>query len=348
LCTVMVLCALVTGQLAGVSSKLLYVPYFAASLSITFVSVFLSILWWTFQLARSGARAPLRTIAEKLRDRAAYLLLPAAIFPLFLASFTAVKTAIPFLVGYSWDGFWAQTDRMIFRDDGWRIAHHWLGSASAPWLEWAYRVGWGLALIFIMALVALNAAPRFVGKFYTAMLATWLIGGVAIAYLFSAAGPVFAPLINAADGHEFAGLKAMLASSLGPHSPIRLSQEYLASALSSHTAVKGGGISAMPSMHLGAVSIYALGARRTRWFIPAILFWLTIFIASAYFGYHYWIDGIVAAAVAAVCWATAERVAIRPTVDISRPGRSVPTTTFAREARPGDSLLLGIHGKRAQ
>jgi len=310
LCTVMVLCALVTGQLAGVSSKLLYVPYFAASLSITFVSVFLSILWWTFQLARSGARAPLRTIAEKLRDRAAYLLLPAAIFPLFLASFTAVKTAIPFLVGYSWDGFWAQTDRMIFRDDGWRIAHHWLGSASAPWLEWAYSVGWGLALIFIMALVALNAAPRFVGKFYTAMLSTWLIGGVAIAYLFSAAGPVFAPLINAADGHEFAGLKAMLASSLGPHSPIRLSQEYLASALSSHTAVKGGGISAMPSMHVATTAWLAL-AISSFWpklKLAAASYWLVMFVGSFALGWHYFLDGLIGSLGAAGCWLLAARL----------------------------------------
>jgi membrane-associated phospholipid phosphatase len=63
----------------------------------------------------------------------------------------------------------------------------------------------------------------------------------------------------------------------------------------------------MPSMHLGVASIYVLAARKTPWLAPAILFWLIIFVASAYFGYHYWVDGIVAAAVAAMCWAAAER-----------------------------------------
>jgi hypothetical protein len=242
------------------------------------------------------------------RERAAYLALPAIIFPLFLASFTAVKTAIPFLVGYSWDPFWAAADRLIFRDDGWRIAHFWLGSGSARWLEWAYSVGWGLSLIFVTALVALNASPKFIARFYTAMMATWLIGGVAFAYLFSAAGPVFADRATPDGVEDFADLQQFLKSNLAPESPIRLTQQYLASALHSHVAVKGGGISAMPSMHLAAVSIYVVGARRTWWLVPATVFWLIIFVASAYFGYHYWVDGLAAAGIAAACWKAADMV----------------------------------------
>ena len=64
----------------------------------------------------------------------------------------------------------------------------------------------------------------------------------------------------------------------------------------------------MASVHLGAASIYVLSARRTLWFIPSILFWIVIFVCSAYFGYHYWIDGIVAVLVAAACWIVAERI----------------------------------------
>jgi membrane-associated phospholipid phosphatase len=74
-----------------------------------------------------------------------------------------------------------------------------------------------------------------------------------------------------------------------------------------HIAVKGGGISAMPSMHLGAASIYVLAARRTPWIVPAVLFWAIIFVCSGYFGYHYWVDGIVAAMVASACWSAAKR-----------------------------------------
>jgi hypothetical protein len=261
------------------------------------------------QLARVRADAPLRIVKKKLQERAPYLLLPGVIFPLFLACFTATKTAIPFLVGYTWDHFWAQADRIIFSDDVWRIAHQLLGNGATRILEWFYVVVWGLGLIFVMALVPINASARLTGKFYTAMMATWLLGGFVLAYLFSAAGPVFAHLVSANPAEQFADLRAVLNATLKPQGPIWTTQLYLPNALHSHVAVKGGGISAMPSMHLGAASIYVLGARGTRWLIPSILLWLTTFIASGYFGYHYWVDGIVAAAIAVVCWAAAERLA---------------------------------------
>ena len=308
LCGAMVLCAFVTGQLAGVNARYLYLPYLSTSLAITFVSLLLTLFWWVLQLARVRADSPLRVVKERLRERAPYLLLPAFIFPLFFASFTATKTAIPFLVGYSWDPFWAQADRIIFGDDAWRITQHWLGNRAALPLEWSYALAWGIGLIFVMALVPLNASARFTSKFYTALMASWLIGGVGLAYALSAAGPVFANLVTNHRGEQFADLHAFLSSNVRSYSPIRLTQDYLAAELHSHIAVKGGGISAMPSMHLATVTIYILGARRTPWLIPSILFWILIFVGSAYFGYHYWIDGLVAALVAGIAWVSADKM----------------------------------------
>jgi hypothetical protein len=320
----MVLCALVTGRLAGVSAKPLLALYVSTSLAITFVSVMLTMFWWVLQLMHARSDAPLRAVKDKLTERAPYLLLPGMIFPLFLACFTATKTAIPFLVGYTWDHFWAEADRLIFGNDAWRITHWMLGNAIARTLEIMYVVGWGLGFLFVMALVPLNTSARFTAKFYTAMMATWLFGGMALAYLFSAAGPVFAHLVGGHGPDEFAGLRAVLDSTLAPYSPIRHTQEYLSSAVYSHVPVQGGGISAMPSMHLGVASIYVLGARGTRLLIPSIFFWLMIFICSAYFGYHYWVDGIVAAAVAAACWKVAERV-FTPSTSTTRFLPDVPT-----------------------
>jgi hypothetical protein len=197
---------------------------------------------------------------------------------------------------------------LLFGDDAWRIAHRWLGEAATRPLEFFYYISWGLCLLFIAALVTLNASARFTGKFFSAMMATWLIGGAGLAYIFSAAGPVFAHLVDANGADEFAQLRALLDATLAKHGPIRMGQLYLPNALHSHLAVKSGGISAMPSMHLATVSIYVLAARRTRWFVPSVLFWLIIFICSAYFGFHYWIDGIAGAGFAIVCWAAMERL----------------------------------------
>lgn len=308
LCIAMMLCAFVTGQLAGVSSKGLFIPYILASMTFTFYALLLSTFWWVFQLGRKGADRPLHAVKDQLLERAPYLLIPTLIFPLFLASFTATKTAIPFLVGYNWDPFWAQADRLIFRDDAWRIAHHWLGDGATRPLEFFYYISWGLCLLFVTALVPLNASAKFTGKFFTAMMATWLIGGTGLAYLFSAAGPVFAHLVSPNGPDQFVALRSALNSTLAPHGPIQTGQLLLPKALHSHVAVRGGGISAMPSMHLATVSIYVIGSRQTRWFVPSALFWLIIFFCSAYFGFHYWVDGILAAALAMLCWVGAERL----------------------------------------
>jgi hypothetical protein len=138
------------------------------------------------------------------------------------------------------------------------------------------------------------------------MLVTWIVGGWLMAYTMSAAGPVFAHLFEPSLADRFAPLRATLDASLSADSSTRLTQDYLAQALNQPFAVKGGGISAMPSMHLAAASIYVLSARRTNWLAPALAFWTIIFFGSAYFGWHYWIDGIVAAGIAWAGWSFAE------------------------------------------
>jgi membrane-associated phospholipid phosphatase len=175
-------------------------------------------------------------------------------------------------------------------------------------LEWFYVAAWGIGLMFVMALVPLNSSPKFTARFFTAMMSTWLLGGFVLAYMFSAAGPVFAHLVTADPSVQFTSLRLLLLSTLTPHGPIWETQLYLPTELHSHIAAKGGGISAMPSMHLATVAIYVIGAWRTRWLVPAILMWVTIFVSSGYFGYHYWIDGIAGAAIAALCWVSAGRL----------------------------------------
>ncbi len=88
-------------------------------------------------------------------------------------------------------------------------------------------------------------------------------------------------------------------------------QGYLARAINETVAVRGGGISAMPSMHLGACSIYVLASRGTRWLFPSVIFWGVIFFGSVHFGYHYAVDGLVAALVALLCWHSVNRLFTR-------------------------------------
>jgi hypothetical protein len=308
----MVVAGIMACFLAHIEFQDLFKPYFATSFAITFVSVLGSIFCWVARLATIDAADPLRIVASRLWRRLPILLLPAFVFPLFLVAYTMAKTAIPFLVGYGWDEFWANADQWLFGEDAWRIAHDLVGTQSIIALQWVYTVGWGLALFFIPAFVALNAPSRTVATFFTALMGTWLIGGFFMAYSMSAAGPIFTQITDPAFAARFATLHETLNQSLSVGGPIRSTQAYLASALDVRTAVKGGGISAFPSMHLGAASVYVLSAKKSWLLLPAIVFWLVIFICSAYFGYHYWIDGIVAAGVAYACWTVSDRYFQQP------------------------------------
>jgi len=64
------------------------------------------------------------------------------------------------------------------------------------------------------------------------------------------------------------------------------------------------GISAMPSMHVGSSIILMLAAyRMNRWFGRAMaVFAATILVGSVHLGWHYAVDGIFAAIIAAGLW----------------------------------------------
>jgi hypothetical protein len=288
--------------------SLLFLPYLSVSFGVTVAALLVSIFVWVAAMARRRADAPIRTVLERIRSRAPLLVLPFVILPLFLVGYTAAKTAIPFFVGFGWDRFWADADRLLFGSDAWVIAQHILGLAWMPAYAWFYTVVWGGVFMGATALVAINAAPRRAAVFYTAMLLTWIAGGWLMALLFSAAGPAFAHLFDPTLAERFKGVREAIAGNLAGDNSLRLTQQYLAQSVNSRIALKGGGISAMPSMHLGAATVYILAARRTKWLVPAILFWAAIFLLSAYFGYHYWVDGIAAAAVAILSWTVSEQL----------------------------------------
>ena len=297
--------AALTASLSSLDVRQLFLPYISSAAAISFIAILGYVFVQIAKLARANAESPIMAVRLMLLDRLPLMLLPALVLPLFLVGYTAAKCAIQFLVGYSWDAFFANADHFIFRDDVWHLTRRLLGSSNSWVWEWIYAVGWGAVFFITANAVALFARKKFIGIYFTAMFATWLIGGCILAYAFSAAGPVFAGFFEPGVVARFKPMHQALDASLGT-GPIAFTQRYLATIINVHTAVKGGGISAMPSMHLGSATIFVLAAQRTRWLIPSLVFWGVIFIGSGYFGYHYWVDGLAAAVVATFAWKCAE------------------------------------------
>jgi len=304
----MVLLAAVIGAFTGVDGSRVFLPYLIGWAGATLVAVLVWIFVQVAILYPTRAEDPLRIVLGRLGKPVQLAALPAFIFPLFLGGYTWAKCSIPFVVGYGWEGVWANGDRMILGMDAWRWAHIVMPDFMAPIWSFYYAMIWGFALAFSGTLISAFATRRFAATFFTAMMLSWLIGGVIMAYLMSAAGPVFAHLADPDLDNQFAPLRAELARLLASDDLVMMTQRYLAAGMNVKIALKGGGISAMPSMHIATATIFVLAARGSKWIWPALLFFALTFFGSVYLGYHYAIDAPVAAAVATLCWSAARRL----------------------------------------
>ncbi|HEU0309892.1 MAG TPA: phosphatase PAP2 family protein [Sphingomicrobium sp.] len=292
----------------GVSGWHAFPTYLGAWSAATLLSV---LVWLFVQVAKllpARPDNPLGIVCRRLPERVQLALLPAVIFPLFLGGYTWAKSSIPFAVGYGWEHVWANADRSIFGTDAWRWVHELFPDSAAPAWTLYYAAVWGFALLFSGTLIGAFASRRFSATFFTAIMLSWLIGGIVMAYAMSAAGPVFAHLADPSLGEQFRPLRDELSRLLPEDDWVLQSQRYLEARVGLKIAVKGGGISAMPSMHMATATILILAAWRTRWLPVAILFWVLTFLGSLYVGYHYAVDAPVAALVAICCWLVARRL----------------------------------------
>lgn len=273
--------------------------YFSAAFAATLTSVAVFALVELVRLFRSRADNPTRALLAKLKGKLPILVFPAVILPLFLSGYTAAKSSIPTMVGFRYDALFANMDAAIFGTDPWQITHAFIAPLGTAVIAMIYGPVWIAVLAHSKAMVGLFASRRFAVTFYTATLLTWFVGGFVFAYLLSAAGPIFTDL----NGMEwrFVGLRANLVEDVGVGSAFLSGPAYLMDGIG-QDAYAAGGISAMPSMHMAACSLYCLASRGTRWFVPACLFWVVIFVGSVHSGYHYAVDAPVAAVIAYVAW----------------------------------------------
>ena len=261
------------------------------------------------------------------RERLLQALPVLLLIPVFAASFTTFKTAIPRLHPYTWDSTLAAWDLVLHGGTApWAWLQPLLGH---PWVTGLLNVSYHLwfflfyAMIYWLALDTRRPLLRM--QFLLSFVLSWIILGSIAAMLFSSVGPCYYGHLH--DSDPYAPLMAYLHEA-NHHFPIwALSvQDMLWQDYQSRGASSELGISAMPSMHVAtAVLMALLGWRVSRSAGLALsVFAMLIMLGSVHLGWHYALDGYAGAAGAALVWHAVGRMLRTGSVSVSTAGAAAP------------------------
>lgn len=257
---------------------------------------------------------PLRRLIDPFRNRlrspmlTAASLSPLVLMPMLFTGFGVLKMLLPLNVPFAWDDRLAAADRaLFFGHQPWELTHFLFGSVEATIVIDRLYSGWVLLLSFAILGFALFAPRYDRARFFLSFTVAWLLLGVVGAYVASSAGPCYTAAIGASSAAEFAPLMERLhaiAAIEGTHIDVARWQSVLWDAHVHRRYGFGMGISAMPSLHNAIAMLYALAFFRfgRAWGAAGSAFALIIFVGSIHLGWHYAVDGIVAAAAMAAIW----------------------------------------------
>jgi hypothetical protein len=233
--------------------------------------------------------------------------------PPFISSFTFFKTLISVMNPFQWDPTFAHWDLVLHGGfHPWELLQPLVGW---PWVTTAINAvyhAWFFVLFGVLFWQAFSRRdPLLRLRFFLSFLLSWMLIGVVAATAFSSVGPVYYERLLGSDP-GYGDLLAYLRDA-SQHVPVWALDvhERLWTDFQKGVVGQGSGISAMPSMHVAVAVLFACLA----WHCGRVLFWafllfaLAIQVGSVHLGWHYAIDGYVAAVmVGGIWWATGRYV----------------------------------------
>lgn len=269
-------------------------------------------------LIRRRPAQPLRVMASELRTQVMQpdLLVARATIVVgwfcLMVFFTPFKVMIGHTRGFPYDAALQQLDRALFAGyDPWVLTHALFGSAPATFvLQTAYGLWFMMMWLGIIYIMLRPELVRLRSRYIVAFILSWILIGSFGAHFLASAGPCYAE--RALGDPHFRPLMARLHvidaelkavwPGFGVH--VLRVQDMLWNSFTSKRELFGGGISAMPSMHVSVAVLMACAGwqmgRKAGWVLT--VFAALIWIGSVHLGWHYALDGAVALGLTLAIW----------------------------------------------
>jgi hypothetical protein len=229
-----------------------------------------------------------------------------------VSCFTVYKSKVVGADGYGYDAMFIAWDRTLFGgQDPWVLSHAVLSTpVLTKAIDFLYHPAFFPMVVGYTVCIAAQGRPALRYTYMVSYLASVVIIGMIMASAMHSAGPVYDGVLFG-DGTTFAPLIDRLAAqneAAGPFSAV-FAQGYLLRLNELGVSGLGGGISAMPSMHIVLAFLWVLPAWHLNRVLGAIItfYALIIWIGSVHLGWHYFVDGLVGVAVLGAIWYAAGR-----------------------------------------